>query len=211
MYKNVGLYSCYFKNIPIEIVNYQRYVFEKFNLYIQQDELNPSINEIEYSHGYYLNNIVNTTNKDYIIFFDIDCIPLKEDFYDIILEDMCKNILSGAIGCANHIDKNKTYIHPCFMGFSMNLYKECKYPDLSNSKIHDVAQNFTDVCNSMNKQIKYWEITDSGDEYWDLIPRNSKFGHGTIFENMIYHQYECRYEKYQKSFVDKCKSILYQN
>ena len=47
------------------------------------------------------------------------------------------------------------------------------------------GQNPRDYVGDVEK-IKYWEVTDSYDKIWDLKPHNIKFGHGTIFKNLIY-------------------------
>jgi len=41
-----------------------------------------------------------------------------------------------------------------------------------------------------------------------MAPRNTRFGHPTVFENMIYHQYESRVELYQEMFINKCHQLL---
>lgn len=211
MHSNVGIYSSYLPNIPNEMVNLQRSVFEKFELKIQQDKLpscdrNPDEEFVDFP---YYQHVVDTSDKDYIIFFDIDCIPLTKDFYNIIYNDMVEGKLSGAIGCSNHISPNESYVHACFIGFSMKLYNECGRPYLGRiNGVCDVVELFTKVCKKLNKPIKYWEITDEGDKCWPLAVRNMHFGHGTIYENMIYHQYHGRLSEYQKLFMDKCKSVL---
>ena len=198
---NIGMYSCAQRNIRTEVLECQQRVFSKFGFTIQQDI-------VEFSHGEYLNHIVNTTTKDYVIFFDIDCIPLTSAFFPIIKSDMEAGFLSGAIGCANHLAPNEVYVHPCFMGFSMKFYNECGRPNLGAYGDCDAGQRFTKHCMQLGKPVKYWEITDSGDTAWAMAPRNMRFGHSTIFENMIYHQYESRVELYQEMFINKCHQLL---
>ena len=206
MHNNIGIYSCYFPNISDSVAEHQQMVFNKFGLTIEQTKLVP--NDFAYGHGMFINDTLNTTNKEYVIFFDIDCIPLSAEFYEEICNDMFSQKLSGAIGCANHIDQHKTYIHPCFMGFSLEIYNKCHRPNLVNDGECDTAQRLTNVCIEKNIPLKYWEITDSADNYWPMIPRNTHFGHGTIFKNIIYHQYEGRFPENQTGFINKCKQIL---
>lgn len=199
---NVGIYSCAQNNVDTKVLEYQQKVFQKFGLTVQQDI-------ISCSHGAYLNNIVNTTDKEYVIFFDIDCVPTTAKFYPIIKADMEAGILSGAPGCANHFLPDEVYVHPCFMGFSMKLYNECDRPNFEDGHHGDTAQSFTQKCTQLNKPVKYWEITDQGNQIWELKPKNMRFGHGTVFENMIYHQYQIRLGgDIQTQFIEKCKLIL---
>lgn len=211
MHPNVGIYTCYLPNIPDEMVNLQRLVFEKFGLKIQQDKLPPfdRNTDDEFVDFLYYQHVVDTSDKDYIIFFDIDCIPLTRDFYDIIYNDMVNGTLSGAIGCSNHITPNELFVHASFMGFSMKLYNECGRPYLGRvNGVCDAAGLFTTMCEKLGRSIKYWEITDEGDKFWPIAPRDMHFGHGTVYENMIYHQYHGRREEHQIIFMDKCRSVL---
>lgn len=198
---NIGIYSCAQRNIAPEVLEYQQKVFNKFGLAIQQDI-------VECSHGEYLTNVLINTTNDYVIFFDIDCVPLTAAFYNIIVSDMQQNVLSGAIGCANHLNPNEVYVHPCFMGISLQLYKECGSPDLYAYGDCDAGQRLTKKCVELQKPIKYWEVTDGGDGTWALLPRNQKFGHPTVFANMIYHQFEIRTGQQTEQFINKCKNIL---
>lgn len=208
---NVGLYSYAFNDLNCDITYYQRLVFSKFNLKINQIIFDKNSN-LPNDHALGLTEIIKTASEDYLIIFDIDCIPINKSFYNIILSDIFdKNTLAGAVGCANHIDPNKIYVHPCFMAFYKNLYFECECPSLYAYENGDVAQRFTDVCILKNKNIKYWDVTDSDDKIWNLNPKNKKFGHGTIFNNLIYHQYQIRMKTQQQCFINKCKEILSRN
>lgn len=199
---NVGLYSYAINSLNPDVIFYQKKVFDKFNLSLTQLVS-------ENNHAFGLSQIIKQSKEDYLIIFDIDCIPLSFDFFDLILKDIQdNNTLAGAIGCANHKNPNKLYIHPCFMSFNKQLYFECGSPCLEEYEDGDVAQKFTDVCLLKNKNVKYWEITDSKDKIWELKPMNMKFGHGTIFRNLIYHQYQIRMQSQQKCFIDKCIQIL---
>jgi len=211
---SVGLYSYATDDLNSDIKLYQKKVFNSFDLNIQQIILERQT-PLHVSHPYNYNShadalthIIKTSLEDYIIFFDIDCIPLTRDFYNIICDDIYNDTLSGAVGCANHKDINKLYIHPCFMGFSKKLYIECGCPSFREYLVGDVGQIFTDVCISQHKKLKYWNVTDSNDKIWDLTPLQQKFGHGTIFENMIYHQFEIRNPNQHDLFIKKCKDII---
>jgi hypothetical protein len=175
-------------------------VFEFFNYNIKQH-----INEK--SHSENLENIIKTCNSDICIIFDIDCIPLNAHLITQIYNDLSHHNIVGAIGCANHLHKNDIYVHPLFMAFKTDLYNECGHPSLSNDDDNDVAQNFTRSCIKNNKKIKYWFNTYSSDYIWDL-PNNTKFGHGTVYEGKIYHQFEIRKREQHENFIKKCNEIL---
>jgi hypothetical protein len=194
------MHSYAHNTLSSEILKYQKMVFEFFNYTIQQH-----INEK--SHSENLENIIKTCNSDICIIFDIDCIPLNPHLITQIYTDLSHHNIVGAIGCANHLHKNDIYIHPLFMAFKTTLYGECGYPSLSNDDDNDVAQKFTRECIKLNKSIKYWNNISSNDYIWDL-PNGRKFGHGTIYENNIYHQFEIRNLEQHERFIQKCNQIL---
>jgi hypothetical protein len=72
----------------------------------------------------------------------------------------------------------------------------------------DNMQRFTDVCLNLNKNVIYWNVTDGGNNKWDILSHNMKFGNGTIYENLIYHQFEIRLDTYHEEYINKCIQIL---
>lgn len=207
---NFGIYSYKSKDLNPDISLFQRKVFTHFNLNINQIE-GISFSEVDKyrEHGQYMMDIINTLDHEYFIFFDVDCIPLNILFLKQILSDIIdNNTLSGAIGCANHINKNDIYVHPCFFGFSKKLYEDCGRSDLKFFNYGDTGQKFTHDCRLYNKRCVFWDITRSDDDIWEISPLNKKFGHGTIFDNKIYHQFEIRDTSQQMNFINKCNNVI---
>lgn len=194
------IYSFAHINLPKIIVDLQFQVFDKLGL-----QINQIINDN--THGKNLENIIKNCKSDYVVIFDVDCIPLVNNIFHYINDDIHHYDLVGAIGCANHLNKQDIYVHPSFMFFKPNLYFELECPYLCEDNNNDVAQNFTRTCIKNNKRIKYWNNTFSTDNLWSL-PDNSKFGHGTIYEGKIYHQFEIRKLEQHKSFINKCNQVL---
>lgn len=194
------IYSFAHISLPKPIVDLQFQVFDKFGL-----EINQIINDN--THGKNLENIIKNCKSDYVVIFDVDCIPLVKNIFDYINDDIHHYDLVGAIGCANHLNKQDIYVHPSFMFFKPNLYFGLECPYLCEDNNNDVAQNFTRTCIKNNKRIKYWNNTFSTDNLWSL-PDNSKFGHGTIYEGKIYHQFEIRKLQQHESFINKCNQVL---
>ncbi len=213
---NTGIYSYYNDDLNPDIAIYQKKVFDKFKIPINQivgksAVHNGIINREDHPNA--LTSIIKNSNEDYIIFFDIDCIPLSFNFYNILINQIKDNVtLAGAIQCANHIDKNKSYVSPGFCGFSKQLYYDCGQPSFNTDRTAisgcDNMQRFTDICLSLNKNIQYWNVTDSGNKKWFINSHKTMFGNGTIYENMIYHQFEIINSENHKPFIEKCKSIL---
>jgi hypothetical protein len=205
---NILFFSVHSDDLNPEIPKYQKLVFEKFNLEIFQSVFK-TVEDNYRQHGRQIDHVLRTTKYDYYVIFDVDCVPLNVNFYKRLVDNIQKDILCGAIGCANHIDQNRLYVHPCFMGFSRNLYERCGSPDFEHSNIPphygDTGQLFSDKCDLKY----YWNVTSNDDDKWDLKPLNTKFGHGTIYENEIYHRFQIAEPIQQQYFIDKCKSILH--
>ena len=203
---NIGIYSYAHSSLNDEIAFYQKLVFDKFSISIKQiisDDNHPTI----------LEKIICDSTEDYLIFFDIDCIPLDRIFFEKISNDIKSDCtLSGVIQCANHIDKYRTYVGASFVGFSKVLYTACGNPSMFNWDEGDVMQRFTDECEKLKEElmvnVKYWFPTNSGDNCWNIEKYNMKYGHGTIYDDIIYHQFEIRNELQHDGFIRKCKEVL---
>ncbi len=207
---NFEIYSYVSLDLNPEVSYYQNKVFDRFGLKINQISGYALTDEDKYiEHGEYFSEVMNRFDNEYFIFFDVDCIPTDIGFLTRILHEIeNKHTLSGAVGCANHINTLDLYIHSCFFGCSKKLFLDCGSPDLKHFEHGDTAQRFTQVCRQLNKTCIYWDVTDSEDFVWDLIPTNKKFVHGTTYENLIYHQFEIRKPEQQYTYIKKCKSLL---
>lgn len=197
---NIEMYSYSHSNLPKEILEHQYLVFNKFGY-----KINQIVNDK--SHGENLQDIILNCKCDCLVIFDVDCIPLNENLFKYIKNDLNEYDLIGCIGCANHIDKNNIYVHPSFMFFNPMLYFLCGCPSLLEDNNNDVAQLFTKECLKNNKKVKYWMNSYSNDYIWDL-PNDTKFGHGTVYEEKIYHQFEIRKFPQRENFINKCKQVL---
>jgi len=203
---NLGIYSFAHSSLNDEIAFYQKRVFDKFSIPIKQLVSSDS-------HPTALEKIIQDAKEDCLLLFDVDCIPLHPSFLDRIIKEVEPlNTLAGAIQCANHKDPKRSYVGPCFCGFSKTLYAACGRPSLSEWERGDVMQKFTDECRYLQRyeqvKVQYWMVTNGGDNCWDLPDDGGKFGHGTIYEGLIYHQFEIRRPEQHLPFIDKCKEVL---
>ncbi len=213
--RNVGIYSFYLKTIPTAILEYQKLVFSKFDIDLTQvcgRDVKTGA-EKHKEHGHLITDILKNTHHDYYLIFDVDTVPINKSFKSKIFEDLySEDILVGAVGCANHIDKDYLYVHPCCMALSKKLYIECGSPNLTFDSNNDTAQILTRLAHKNNKIIKFWDVTDCDTELWDLRPLNKKFGYGTVYENCVYHQYNISsVEQNRIDFLNKCKCVLKDN
>lgn len=204
--RSFGIFSYYNHQVSVRLVNYQRTVFNYFGFEVNQVENN------KYSeHGDFLNDIIrNVTDPDYIIFFDIDCIPVSKDWFNKLWIDLQKrDTIVGAAQTANHLQEGKNlYVSPFFCAISTDYLKKLKYPDLRITETMDGGQNLTEVIRRANGNICFWWPTDIEEELWDLYhPEHTRFGMGTTYNNAVYHAFFSRMDKSER-FIKKCKEIL---
>jgi hypothetical protein len=199
----IKIVSCYFDNIDEKIVEYQKKVFDKFKVPIEQ-------HITTLTHGEFLTQFVKSNlETKYLIFFDIDCIPTSQYFLIKILQDICdENTLAGAIQTANHKQNgNNIYVGPFFMAFSSKLYQELEIETLEKNDNFDVGGVFTHLAIKNQKKVKFWFPTQVKTPKWFLYP-NSYFGNETIYDGLIYHTFEIRFKKNKNKFIRMCKSII---
>jgi hypothetical protein len=201
---NYKIYSFFNTDLNPDIGIYQKKVFDKFRIpleqvaWIKDFKKYPPVTlddgTIYYNdHPHFLNNILINDTTDYIIFFDVDCIPLSYNFLDRLLHEISDNNTVSGAGQNNCYG---TYMSAWFIGFYRNLFFECGSPPITNRDT-DPFLCFTQECIKRDKQIKYWAQTH--------IERPP---FGTIYENLIYHEMQIRHAENQDHFINKCKSLL---
>ena len=200
------IFSYYNSKVNPDVPGYQKAVFNKFGF-----SINHVINEKYQEHGEFLNDICRAvTDTDYLIVFDIDCIPVTRHWLMLLLNDLVEpRTLVGAAQTANHLrDAQNLYVSPFFFGISTAYLKELNYPDLKMTNDMDGGQNLTEQIIKAGGNIKYWWPSHIEKEMWYLHhPMHNKFGLGTTYNDAIYHAFYSRENKSQ-NFIDKCRVIL---
>lgn len=200
------VYSFYQSNIHPDIPKYQKMVFDAMGISINQ------VKKDRLNHARFLNYIGrDVVDTDFLVFFDIDCIPTSRAWLPKLLNDvLVENYpFVGAAQTANHLqDAKNLYISPFFCCISTKLLKELGYPEAHSTEKWDVWQNITEVALSQSVSMKYWWPTEIEDQVWYLHhPEHNKFGLGTTYEDAIYHAFFSRSDTPDR-FVNKCKSVL---
>ncbi len=144
---------------------------------------------------------------DRVAIFDIDCIPIIRltEFFDSKFCVGSKDIIWGAAQQANHIKGSEIYASPAFIVFTKIVYKKLLYPSFNPSDKGDVGYLITERA-SHNVDVELIWPTHVEIPKWDL-GLNSCFGHGTTYDNKVYHAFESRMGN-DKIFVKKCKEVL---
>ncbi len=200
------IFSFYNKNVDKNFPLYQKKVFNLFGYKINQ------LTDYRLTHAEFINHVVQAEKKiDFLIFFDIDCIPTSPNTINILLSQLLDHkTMVGAAQSANHIDEGKNlYVGPFFLGISTKMLKELDYPDFREKEgQYDVAQYFSEkVRETKNYNIRYWWPTNIEVPRWKLHQSKMGFGLGTEYENLVYHAFESR-KADDPRFLKKCKTIL---
>lgn len=191
-------------NVSNEVCELQRLVFKKLNLPLTQIR-------IDSNHGDFLTETAKNCKSRYIIFFDVDCIPLVSNIYDIILNELKdNNCIIGIEQMCNSNPYNHLYAGPACLAFPTALFRELGYPSLmQNGNKSDVGEKLTWLCEENNINVKFFRASSSEIPKWKLTD-NRDFGIGTTYTynniDVLYHQFEIR--NGGDNFIAKCKSIL---
>ena len=193
--------SFYSNNISTSTVAYQKKVFDLFKLPLVQVNAGKT-------HAEFLEDTLASTDKEFVIFFDIDAIPLRKEAVFLLLNDLTQGaVVAGSLLTANHLNNAKNnYVGPFFMGIQTGFYKQCGSPSLDWSEEFDVAAILTAAAINSSLSVKYWVPTDIEVRKWSLY-RIGYFGLGTTYNGLVYHAFEGR-EGNSKTFVNKCKKVL---
>lgn len=198
------VFSFYNHLVNPEVPVQQKAVFNKFGY---------SINHVfnkKFLHGDFLNHICRTvTDTDYLIFFDIDCIPTRKEWLAELLKEVGPRTIVGAAQTANHLrDAKNLYVSPFFFAISTSYLKELNYPDMNMTEDMDAGQNLTETISRLGGNVRYWWPTHIEEEKWSLYhPEHTRFGLGTTYNDAIYHAFYSR-DNQSDNFLKKCREVL---
>lgn len=200
-----GIYSFYRSNISPAMVKGQEAVFKKMGYTIQQ------VMDDEMDHYQFLNNILSRSDTpEYILFFDIDCIPLHKEAIERVLQQLSDNkTIAGAAQTANHLLEGKNlYVGPFFMGISKKVYQALGCPDMGSNNSWDIGALPSILAKFREDiSIKFWFPTHVEQPKWNLY-QHGMFGLGTTYEGLVYHAFESRWGDSDSIFMKKCASVI---
>lgn len=199
------IFSFYNSKVNPQVPKYQKAVFRNFGF-----SINHIVDE-NITHGDFLNHICrHVTDTDYLVFFDIDCIPTRHEWFSKLMNDLhAPRTIVGAAQTANHLrDAKNLYVSPFFFAISTAYLKELNYPDMNMTEDMDAGQNLTEAVIKNGGTIRYWWPTDIEEEKWYLHhPEHTVFGLGTTYNDSIYHAF-LSLHNLSARFIKKCKSVL---
>ena len=219
MHKIISLYQ---NNLPQEVINSQRKVFEKFGIELEQICF-------EGAHADAISNSLNRLSWDSISIFDVDCIPITKDCIDRAKEIINDTTIYGNAQSSNtmahNVHKSPPYAGPMFLNFNRKLWETsvCKnfnfrrYPNPEGFDVEaDVAEVFSRENEKQGRVVKLAYPTHCYDKNppWENVGKFGwkpfKFGRGMEYESGTYHNFQIRFTDAQQMFIDYCNKVLAQ-
>ena len=138
----IGIYTAYFKSLDPRFISYQKKVFDKFGVKINQILVEPNmLNRGFNSHGTLLTELSRNEDVDYFIFFDADVIPLKSNFLELIINRIYgKKVILGIEQHSNRLPNTIPYAGPACFAISKETYNLLGQPAFNETKRSDVAE-----------------------------------------------------------------------
>lgn len=200
-YKNKTVFICSycFESLDERVSVYQKKVFEHLEI-----KINQYVGSIR--HPEFMDYIVKNFDFDFFIFFDIDCIPMKKEIIEYIIERIGFDSLIGIEQqCNSNESIDHIYAGPACFGISKVFYEEIGKPSFQENKRSDVGEEITYTCEKLSKKYHLFRKNYSENKLWKL--GNDYFGHGTVYEDeLLYHQFQiCQNVE---KFIQKCKEVL---
>lgn len=192
--------SIYGQNIPKEAVELQRKVYEKFGQTVKQL---PRVFESDRDHGMFMNDAMEASMADVVLFSDIDNIPLNVDAVPVLLEAVKTRWLAGCAGRACHLN-GAPYIGAWCLAIRREAWIMMKKPDFRSNSTEDTAGHVTRSVEFFNKPIRYFFPSSCEIPRWNVL--GNKFGLGTNYEDIFYHAFESRGGTAR--FEKKCNEVL---
>ena len=188
-----------------QVAEQQKRVFNKFGYPIEQVKT-------LLKHGIAMDEYANNATCDFIIFFDIDCIPLHEDAISTLLANVATgDRIIGIASQSNHLNKNHPYACAACLVLPLQWWKEMGQPTMRGNSRSDTAEEITWVAEEEGTPVGLLWPGEIEDPCWNL-GLDKKIGHGTSYYShedmipLIYHAYECRFG--DSRFNKKCHEVL---
>lgn len=182
-------------------------VMNKFEIPIHYNQLN-------ISHGSWMDFIIESLVADVYVFFDIDCVPITRESYDESIRYVVENnTFIGNAQVSNHIEPRKhIFAAPSFFAITRQCYYDLGLISFKETWRSDVAEEISYVADEMG--IKYrciyptkFEAIPEREGLWNLS-NYGVYGIGTVFENKFYHLFQSRLKRNVELFHKRCNQIV---
>ena len=204
-----SVFSIHNGNLSAEVLRLQEACVRKFlpDNWLFQSFYQPLGGE---PHAEGMQRCIELCTTDIIVFLDSDCIPLSKRSFPLLFEGAIQGELIGNIQRSNHLNNNAhTFVAPSCMAFSVSLYRELGSPNLHTTQRGDIGEELSYAWEADGRHVVKLRPTQSRDLIWDLEPGQHKYGHGTVIEDLFYHEFQIRTGgALEAAFIAKCKQVL---
>jgi len=187
-------------NIPPEIIQAQKSVFDHFGISLEQIETQLYVADA-------IDHFISNESWTNIVLFDIDCIPLNRDVIKnyLILGHFG---LTGAIQHAAHIPDSIDYVSPAFLILNKAIFERMGKPSFCTTSRSDVGGELTYCAHEKNIPVFFLDVVHVEEPKWELS-NGKMFGIGTTYKDGIYHAFQSRLNNAARAlFIQKCREVV---
>lgn len=181
----VTCHSLHWNNVDKVIISSQRQVFNHFNIDLIQH------NDHGKEHGIWMEEVINDSNEEIIVFADIDAFPLNLEAFKEGIIKAENGIIYGLAQHSNLSVKNDMYAGPMFLFLKKDLYEKLGAPSLSPKGNFDAAEIISVKARELDVPIELIYPSTCLKPKWALKDK-TVFGIGTFYENKFFHLFESR-------------------
>jgi hypothetical protein len=158
-------------------------------------------------HPNFMNDISNNEDVDYFLFFDIDAFPTISNFLDVIIDRVYgKDTILGIEQKTSHLN-NDVYAGPACFCVSKKFYELLGSPNYNATGRGDVAEELTHLCREKNYEINFLKFDKCEKKQW-ILKSDIWFGNGSVYENMIFHNFHSASGNEIDIFIKNAKKVL---
>lgn len=202
----VSLNTLYYPNSNPNFINAAKSVHDHFGLKVNYWEH-------QVRHGYWMDEVIRSTDADVVGFLDIDCIPLTKDAVSELVKFVVKNkSIAGCAQATNHIaPMTHVFVAPCCFFIWKPLYEALGRVSFMETNRSDVCEELCYVAESNGVRMKahYPSFFEREPEegVWRL-GNYGLYGVGTTFANKFYHLYQSRFQSNVDLFIERCSQVV---
>lgn len=198
-----AVYSMHWDNIPENILQQQRAVFDHLQIELIQENAN------KVSHGTWMNGVIQRkAPDDIIIFCDIDAFPIQRSAYLQAIDHAQRGAVFGLAQFSNHKKGTELYAGPMFMAFQKSTWEAMGSPALKPSSDYDAAEVMSALARKNHIELVLSRPSSCLIPKWAL-GHEGLFGIGTFYGHCdFFHLFESRKPAYDMIFHAVAQDVL---
>lgn len=202
--ERIVVVSFYMENIRPDVVRSQRDVVRQM--------LPPDAEFLQIptkvTHAEAIDAFMAFADYDVLVLLDIDCIPLNEFALPHLIDLARDGCLVGCAQRANHIENGgHIYAGPFCCAFRRSTWELLGRPSFAPTERGDVGEELTYAAEASSVDVKLLLPSSVNAPRWILF-EDVRFGFGTTYSAMFFHQFGLRTGRHADGFRDKCAELM---